>query len=116
MRMRWITGLTIMAALAMVPPAIGVAASKDLHGCGDLYNELAYVIKADFSCKKAKKVVRRWDNASSPRNVRGFRCRYRKAKPNERILAGLGEFEGRVKCSTRKRDVRWITAARRARG
>ncbi len=103
--MKRLTGLAMVVfALALIGNAD--ASTSGLHRCGDKPDKFAYGIKADFACRKAKKIVNGWFNGvthggSPDRNVKGFSCHYKQT----------GYEVAKVRCKTKHRKVRWTTGS-----
>jgi hypothetical protein len=95
-------GCVALAAMVVLIGLIAAGAAagttKGMHGCGDIPRRSSYNIRADFSCKEARKVVWQWHGR---RHYRNFECR----------LRNTGYESERARCSTANRHVRWIISA-----
>lgn len=94
--LRWVPAIAALAVLAVGMGSAG-GATGGMHSCGDKPGQYAYNIKADFACKNAFRIVRKWNGSNS---VDGFHCGFR----------STGIEQGKVHCKTKHRRVRWVTA------
>lgn len=103
-----VTALSLVSApssIASAPPTSlpkppQLALERRLAGCGDLPGQLAFNIKANIACRKARSVVKNWDGKLHGSSG-SFDCDFK----------ATGYEEGRVRCTSRGREVRWITAS-----
>jgi hypothetical protein len=96
-------GITV-ALVAATFAGAGSASASHLHPCGDQADHLAYNIKANFACGKARGVVRDFRcSGSGECTARAFECRFR----------STGHEQGKLKCEHPRdsRVVKWFTAA-----